>query len=363
MFSQATTLQHDHAALLKAQWALAEAQKQLTPQQLSIIYEQKWFNIFVPSVYGGLAMELPEGIRLQEQLAKLDGSVGWTITLCSGANWFAGFLNNSIVEDFFSNTRVCFAGSGAPHGIAVSVNDGFIVNGRWAYATGAPHATAFTANCIIKQQPNDAGNTVIKSFIFKPEEVTIIYDWNATGMKATASHSFEVKDLFVSKDRCFVIDPLHARINSAIYQFPFLQFAEATLAINICGMATHFMDECKLLFESKIKNKQYDSLKASEMLGTLDRAVSTIATKRSAFYDILISVWVGGKNENTWNERGLKDLSIACIQLAKACIKAVDELYPYCGMTGADESSEINRIWRDIHTASQHELLKFISRH
>jgi hypothetical protein len=37
--------------------------------------------------------------------------------------------------------------------------------------------------------------------------------------------------------------------------------------------------------------------------------------------------------------------------------RAVDALYPYCGLYAAREDSPINRVWRDFHTASQHALL------
>jgi hypothetical protein len=37
--------------------------------------------------------------------------------------------------------------------------------------------------------------------------------------------------------------------------------------------------------------------------------------------------------------------------------RAVDVLYPYCGLYAAREDAPINRVWRDFHTASQHALL------
>ena len=68
----------------------AERAGSLNPQQLSIIYKEHWFNLFVPKEYGGLELSLPEALSIQEALAWADGSTGWTVTLCSGANWFIG---------------------------------------------------------------------------------------------------------------------------------------------------------------------------------------------------------------------------------------------------------------------------------
>ncbi|HEU5145863.1 MAG TPA: acyl-CoA dehydrogenase, partial [Chryseosolibacter sp.] len=42
--------------------------------------------------------------------------------------------------------------------------------------------------------------------------------------------------------------------------------------------------------------------------------------------------------------------------LAHGSRQVVDALYPYCGLTAADTTQEINRVWRNLHTASQHAI-------
>src|SRR5882762_133102 len=79
----------------------AEQLKQLHPLQLAIIYEQKWFQLFVPKAYHGLELNLPEALQLEEALAWTDGAVGWNVTLCAGAGWFIGFLDPGLASDIF----------------------------------------------------------------------------------------------------------------------------------------------------------------------------------------------------------------------------------------------------------------------
>jgi len=50
----------------------------------------------------------------------------------------------------------------------------------------------------------------------------------------------------------------------------------------------------------------------------------------------------------------LRDASLA---LAAAARNAVDSVYPYCGLRAAQQDADINRVWRDFHTATQHGLL------
>jgi alkylation response protein AidB-like acyl-CoA dehydrogenase len=350
-------------SLIRQYAVAAEQIGQLHPEQLKLIYDQNWFNLFVPRSMGGLGLSLPEAVRLQEQLARADGSLGWTVTLCSGANWFVGFMEKAVASAFFSDKQVCFAGSGAASGKAIVTEDGYTVSGHWKYATGAPHATAFTANCLIEKngvllrQKN--GSPLIKAFIFRKEEVELQHNWNTTGMKATASHSFSVKNLHVATNRSFFIDPLDARLPDPVFRFPFQSFAEATLTANFSGMAFHFMDECKLLFEERIKRHGYTIDEACEMLELLGRTRSKLEDTRQLFYDRLGKAWLNGILEKQWNTSHADSLNEACRSMVKLARNAVDDLYPYCGMTAAEQESDINRVWRDFHTASLHTIFTF----
>ena len=49
-------------------------------------------------------------------------------------------------------------------------------------------------------------------------------------------------------------------------------------------------------------------------------------------------------------------LSLAAQNQVKLCRELVNGLYPFTGMAGADRHSEINKVWRDFQTGSQHAL-------
>ncbi len=102
----------------------AEQSGKLHPEQEEIIFIENWFRMFVPKEFGGLELSLPEVLHLEEALAWVDGSVGWVVTLCSGAGWFIGFLDKSTRDEFFRTNNVCVAGSGAVGGIAELTCDG-----------------------------------------------------------------------------------------------------------------------------------------------------------------------------------------------------------------------------------------------
>ncbi|MEB3102933.1 hypothetical protein [Ferviditalea candida] len=84
----------------------------------------------------------------------------------------------------------------------VQADGGYKVSGQWKYCSGSTHATLFTANCVLEEASGTedlssgelSSAQVIRSLIFLPEQVRIVKDWNAFGMKATASYSIAVED-------------------------------------------------------------------------------------------------------------------------------------------------------------------------
>jgi len=346
--------------ILRGYAAVAEKAGRLQPEQLALIYEQGWFRMMVPRRYGGLALPLPEVVRLEEAISRADGSAGWTVTLCSGAGWFSGFFPPSALAGLFSDARLCIAGSGTPSGRAQLIPGGYRVSGRWSYASGAHHATAFTANCTVWsddiQVMTDAGNPVVQPFLFLREEVRIVEDWKAMGMVATGSHGFEVHGLELPAERGFIIDASAAADDDPLYRYPFLPLAEATLAVNSCGMMLHFLDCCTSVFGERIGRRQIPVRMSAEMMNALDSAREEIALRRDEFYSALDESWA------TMQPGSYHRVSRTSHALAFAVRQWSDRLFPYAGLGAARVDSEINRVWRDLHTAGQHPLLVFDSR-
>lgn len=333
----------------------------LQPGQLQTVYSNKWFKMFVPREYGGLQISLPEALRIEEDLARIDGSLGWTITLCAGANMFVGYMQPEFAQKIFLEDRVCLGGSGASTGTAEILDDGYRVNGFWRYATGAPHLTHFTANCYIVKEGSplldESGSPLIQSFLFEKDEVMVVEDWDMMGLKATASHSFEVKDLKVARDRSFIIDEKYATIDQPVYQYPFLQFAETTIAVNSLGMAENFLDQMFLLYDEKNALGRKDNGNVSSLLFMITKAHDDLERKKDIFYSKADHSWQQLISTNQIDTATLADISDLSRDLARSAREIVSDMYPFCGMKAAENGSVLNRIFRDIFTGSQHALL------
>lgn len=331
----------------------AEHSRMLTKGQWSAILDQNWLNMYVPRRFGGLELSLPEIVRLEEGISWADGSSGWVVTLCSGAAWFVGFLDPGLATDIFKSDLVCFAGSGAISGTADKFAGRYEISGFWRYATGSLMATVFTVNCFVRENGDQvydaAGNPVFKSFLLMRDEVAIHRTWNAMGMVATGSNSIEVKNISIPENRCFTIDPNYAVLAQAIFRYPFRQLAESTLTANLSGLACKFLDlaETKLSAKSDIPTDRV----VAESRAQLENA-------RYNFYRHTDMAWDSLAVSGSIPNHLLALVTEASRQLAGCCAEVVTELYPFCGLEAADPNKEINRVWRNFHTAVQHNLFR-----
>lgn len=342
----------------------AEGSGRLAPATLSVIYNAKLFKLFVPEEYGGLGLSLPEVLDVEQRLAALDGSLGWTVTLCAGAALFCGYLSNEVNEVFSMPADACWGGSGAPGGTAQLSGDEYLINGEWNYATGAPHCTAFTANCYVldeqgRKLSDENGLPLIRSFVFSQKEVVLVYNWRTSGMQATGSHGFKITNQRVPKDRCFLIDPSAVTRSETIYRYPFLQLAECTLAVNFLGMALHFTDEVKRIFSQRGDRAGADLSLHDHLQDLLQLHRESLARAGSQLSQAVKLSWTQLEEEGNIHYNVLKSISEGSRDIRRLALSVVHDLYPHCGINAAVETSPVNRIFRDIHTASQHSLLLY----
>ncbi|MBK0383010.1 acyl-CoA dehydrogenase [Pedobacter sp. SD-b] len=341
----------------------AEKLGQLPQEWLNLIYKESWFKLFVPKNLNGLGCTLPNGLKIQENLANKDGSLGWTITLCAGAAWFVGFLDRALAKEVFSDPKVCLAGSGFVGGTANLVGDKYQISGNWTYASGALHATHLTANCEMLKDGqhvfDSKGEKQIKAFILKREEVEILDGWHYMGMVATGSHAFKVHNLEVPINRCFEILPEKTTLEDPVFKYPFLQLAETTLVANVLGISLHFMDLVSACFEERNKVRKHDQQHLTYFKELKYKQQQNILNAKAAFYAIVDRSWEELVQNSIISLQTLKMVSKCSRDLAQICREATSKLHPFAGLEAAKNHTEINRVWRDLNTVSQHALLIF----
>lgn len=336
--------------------------KTLVSDQLDLIYAKKWFNIWVPKIYNGLDLPFDQGLKLLEELAYHDGGLAWTVTLCSGANMFVGFIDPQMAKTLFSNPKVCFGGSGRANGKAIWTGEHYIISGKWSFATGAPHLTHFTLNAPIfdgdKARVDEEGNPIVLSFFVLREQVLIHYDWNTFGLECTASHSFSLENAVVKEEQAFVLSPHLRKFDSPLYRIPFLPFAELTLLVNYLGMYRRFLDLAEKQFFEKSKDAYWSMQYSKIRFKTIDQLQQEL-NEFNLFVDINSKkLWeLVQKAEISSADPYLTEITEESRRIAKSIRMHVAEIVPLLGIQAAQIEEEVNIVFRNLFTASQHSLL------
>ncbi|KYG75523.1 acyl-CoA dehydrogenase [Roseivirga echinicomitans] len=307
---------------------------------LDWIAKENLWNIWVPKAFGGREMALTEGLEQLQSLARIDGSLGWTVTLCSGANFFIGNLQPEVAKELFAQAAI-FGGSGGMFGSAEKEENKYRLNGTWRYATGAPYLTHFTLNAKIVEngveQVSEDGSPKFLSFVIPASEVHIINDWNTMGLKASATYSFEVKDVVVGEEYSFVYNQFH--LPQPIFKTHFSVFADLTLWVNYAGMAEHF------LVEAQVK----DEAQLIELKSVIDAANQQVYAFAQQVENLTAQC-------NEFTEAFIQEVHQTASMSVKALSAAVIGLQPYLGVNASRENAVLNQIFRDYFTATQHHI-------
>ena len=312
---------------------------------LSWIVAENLCNIWVPKKYGGLEYTLTKGLSKLQELARIDGSLGWTVTLCSGANFFIGNLEPEVAEQIFKTPKnTILGGSGGVFGTAEKIGGDYKISGTWRYATGANYLTHFTLNAEIyengKALINEDGSPKIRSFILPKNDVKIVEDWNTMGLKASITHSFEVKNVFVSKRFSFIYNEFYQPQD--IFKIPFSVFADLTLWVNYVGMAQHFLEEAR-------------SFTSKSILKNLEKCIAVSQDEISAYSKTIEDeIAAGNKIFDSYSEEIHSSASNSVKNLSKDFI----EIYPSLGVKASRNGHSLNQVFCDYFTATQHHIFK-----
>ncbi len=318
--------------------------KQVFPKEvLEYIAEKNLWNIWVPKQYGGLELNLTTGLSKLQELAKIDGSLGWTVTLCSGANYFIGNLKHEAAAEIFKNKQnTILGGSGGAFGTAEKLGDYYQINGTWHYATGAPYLSHFTLNAKITQNGKALnkkdGSPLIRSFILPKEKVSIIKNWNTIGLKASATDSFRVENVKIHKDFSFLYDQFYHPQD--IFKIPFPSFADVTLWVNYIGMTQHFLEEAK-------------SAKSLYAYKNLEKSINLWEEKVQNYAEIVEEKLATNQMINNDFKTEIHQAAVNSVQ---ELTQGIIALHPFLGIKATREDLPLHQIFCDYFTATQHHI-------
>lgn len=345
----------DMAPLVAAEAERAEREARTTAPVAERIVDAGLYRLYLPRSIGAPELDVPSALEVFEAASRIDGSFGWAVTIGSGGGLFAGALEPATAAEIFGPKDALIAGSGKPGGAAKPVDSGYLAGGRWNFASGAHHATFFTANCFLEgERSPDNGEPVIRAMAFPASEVEIVETWEPAGMRGTGSHDFRVESSLVPLRRTFDVFGDWAFERGPLYRYPFNHHAETSFSAVALGIGRHAIDEFLALASRP-------SLYTGDPLGDrqgarvrLGEAEALVSAARAWFFEIARSSWDTVVEGDALKDGDASRVSLASIHAANSAARAATLLFEAGGSASLDAGSPLARAWRDVHALTKH---------
>ena len=350
---------HDLRALVRDEARDADRLAALSERVTSRLIRHRLFRLWIPRRYDGLELALCDALSIYHAAARIDGSLGWAVMIGAGGGSFAAFLEPESAREIFGPEAAVIAGSGAPDGRAERVPGGYRVRGRWRYASGAPYATTFTANCIVTsggEPVRDAnGEPLMRAMAFPRSDVEIVETWDAAGMRATASHDFVVEDAFVPEARSFSVLKDPPKEPGPLYRLPFQVLTELPLTAVALGIARQALDEFAGLAAAKRPYGARGVLAEDATAGaTFARAHAEWRLAHSGMFRLAERAWAAAADGQELTAAERAEITAVCAHAVASVRRATAELVAMAGMTGIDRGSALARAGLDLATLAAH---------
>jgi alkylation response protein AidB-like acyl-CoA dehydrogenase len=366
------------APAITARAAEIEANREVPHDLVDALRSIGVFRIFLPQSHGGLEFALPEALEIIEALARIDGSVGWFSMIGSGGALVTPLLPKESYEEVYKDgPNVIIAGSAIPLGTAEQIDDGWLVNGRWPFASGCMYAGWMLGLCVMTSggkplQGATEGRPLIKAFLLPVRRWQVEDTWRAMGLKGTGSHHIALKDAIVPETQFFEIGGKPC-VPGALYRavasiIPILHGAIAV------GIAEGALDDLLQLANTGWKQLRGTMpVRDSETFqGELGRISADVRATRAFLQGQAASIWghalAGALKDSglashalpgTLSDSGLAvQATQAAIWLATTCLRATDACFALGGSNALYESSPLQRRLRDMRTAAQHGVVQ-----
>ncbi len=159
----------------------------------------------VPGSLGGAGLGLADLCDATRVLAHGCPASAWTISFLMQHAWFVTKLPAEGRAELFADTTApTVACPLAPSGVAVPIDGGYRLSGRWEYATAVRHAEWVMVHGIVDTSSEDdgAGGGFATRFAVVPVDAVEIDDvWHTSGMRATGSETLCLADVEVPAHR------------------------------------------------------------------------------------------------------------------------------------------------------------------
>ena len=320
------------------------------------------FRILVPRKFGGHEAGIRTYTDVVAEISRGCGASGWVAFISDATDWLVAQYPDDVQAEVYGaspDTRIIGIFDEA-NGRTTKTEDGFILNGQWGFGSGSHHAQWIALGAPLSDPPGDAGLMLVPT-----SKLTIKDTWYVAGMRGTGSDTVVASDVFVPQRYVFpwgiALSNQHRQHASGTYYgSSFMPTLIHMLIAPILGLAQAALDQT-IERLNRGKKVSYTAYSDSRQAVITQMQVAEAATLTNAAF-VLMREWADRIDAAALAREDFDYLTRAQIRndvgyAVRLCRNAVDRLLDAQGASAFANSNPLQRIWRDLETASRHAIL------
>jgi alkylation response protein AidB-like acyl-CoA dehydrogenase len=352
--------------LLQRNAAQTDSLRRLPDEVVRALRDTGLCRLMVPKRFGGYQTSVRTYIEVMAEIGQGCGSTAWVASLINVCAWLAALFPERAQKDIWAaHSDAWIAGSLAPNGVAVPVEGGWRVSGRWPWASGSMHAQWVACGIHMENERGEMTNLGLS--LMPIADVTVEDTWFMVGMKGTGSNTIVASDAFVPEHRFLPYPPAFEgryrteHVDEPVYRVALVPVTVLILAGSQLGAAKAALDY--VVSKAQTRGITHTTFQRQSESSGFQMLVADAAMKIETAYlhagraaDDLDRAADAGRHPDL-TERARVRMDTALV--AKYARDAVELLVQAHGTSSLADHNPLQRMWRDVHVASHHAITEW----
>lgn len=335
--------------------------------ELTLLRDSGLVNLLVPEEFGGTGAHWETAFAVVRTIAEVDGSIAQLLLYHYINQGNIGFVGPPEQQGSW------YARSAAgqwvwgdsvnpvdPDLVLVPQGDGYRLDGRKFFSTGASAGDVILINAVAKGGEHD-GQVIALVIEHDRAGVTFLGNWNALGQRLTASGGVQYENVTVAPDEILGVasdDPFFSAVT------PGLQLGFGNLYLGIArGALEHgrritnarknawFLSSAELYQDDPFVQRLY-----GEFVAHLAAAEAFADKLNPGFDAALAKGWDFTYEDRVLLEQGVAQLKVVSTDIG---MEIVNRIFETTGASSATATSGLDLYWRNLRTHSLHDPIDY----
>ena len=328
----------------------------LAPAAVDAIREAGLFTLKLPMPLGGAEADPVTQMEVIEDLAYIDAAAGWCLMIGATAIGRPGaFLCDDAIGDMFANGRIPTAATAtAISGNAVPVDGGYVLTGRWPFASGVRHAEWMVAGAKVPARDNTEETSL--TLVYPVKKGKIHDNWHVMGLEGSGSNDISVRDLFVPAEFTWETALWEPRRGDAIYRMGRPGFVANEHPAIALGIARRALDEIIASAPNKKRgNPPISTLADREAFrGDIARCDFRLRAARALSHEVFERAYEITCSGQVPGDAVQAEMRAVSAHVTFEAVDVTTIAFRYTGGSAIHRSHILQRCLRNINAAAQH---------